>query len=121
MPVKTERQDSQDTRQDTDTGKKKHKIGYLKDTGQVTAQVNTGRQTGNPDKVSMYVDALYSGQKPDGSLTGRRKIGDLLGLSQQECDRIHTRLKRAGIVSVKGQKTFAVYSKDDALNLALSD
>lgn len=82
----------------------KHRIGYIPDRDtQKTARTDT---SSTADKVQRYISALFGSQKPDGSLTGRRKIGDLLGMSQAECDRIHTRLKRAGLIRVEGMKTF---------------
>ena len=72
----------------------------------------------NPDKSMMleYVEHLYPDtQKDDGSLIGRRKVSDLIGISNKQSDAVHRHLKSLGIVEVKGSKTFPKMSKAEAL------
>lgn len=56
--------------------------------------------------IAKYIELLFADQKSDGSLTGRRKIADTMGIRQDEADKIHTKLKRAGVIRVDGTKTF---------------
>ena len=65
--------------------------------------------------IAKYIELLFADQKSDGSLTGRRKIADTMGIRQDEADKIHTKLKRAGVIRVDGTKTFPNLTKDEMI------
>lgn len=65
--------------------------------------------------IAKYIELLFAEQKSDGSLTGRRKIADTMGIRQDEADKIHTKLKRAGVIKVDGTKTFPNMTKDEMI------
>ncbi len=65
--------------------------------------------------IARYIELLFSDQKSDGSLTGRRKIADTMGIRQDEADKIHTKLKRAGVIKVEGTKTFPECTKSEMI------
>jgi hypothetical protein len=83
----------------------------------VQEQANIQANNSEPDidtDTLQYLDVLYSGNKPDGSLVGRRKIGDVTGLKQSDTDKIHTLLKRRGIIEVRGTSTFPLVDLEAA-------
>lgn len=65
--------------------------------------------------IARYIELLFSHQKEDGSLWGRRNIGHAMKISPDEADRIHTKLKRSGVIRVDGTKTFPTCSKDEMI------
>lgn len=65
--------------------------------------------------IARYIELLFADQKSDGSLTGRRKIADIMQIRQEEADNIHTKLKRAGVIKVDGTKTFPNLTKDEMI------
>lgn len=65
--------------------------------------------------IAKYIELLFADQKSDGSLTGRRKIADTMGIRQDEADKIHTKLKRSGVIRVDGTKTFPNLTKDEMI------
>ena len=72
-------------------------------------------ETESVSGIARYIELLFSDQKSDGSLTGRRKIADTMGIKQDQADKIHTKLKRAGVIKVDGTKTFPNCSQDEMI------
>ncbi|MEE4359578.1 MAG: hypothetical protein V2I97_24100 [Desulfococcaceae bacterium] len=62
-----------------------------------------------------YLKTAYAGADPRGFLLGRHRIQEKTGLSVNECNAFHRKLKAAGIVDVRGSKTFPVYPEQQAL------
>ncbi len=71
-----------------------------------------------PDRTADYIDLLYPvPSKHDGSLNGRRSIADRIEISNKHADRIHNYLKKNNYIQVHGTKTFAVYGKEELLDM----
>jgi len=87
----------------------KPNIGYLP-----LKQKIDNRQDKPESDVQRYIELLFKFQKTDGSLTGRRKIGDMAGITQSKCDAIHSKLKRAELITVQDKKTFPADGIDTA-------
>jgi hypothetical protein len=89
-------------------------IGTLKpepapETG--TSAPEPGTVKPDPDKFGEYKQVMIENIKPDGSTIGRRKIADMIGITQKQADAFHQRLKRAGEVKVEKLKTFPLFGK----------
>lgn len=65
--------------------------------------------------VKRYIISLFSGQKEDGSLLGRWKATEKAGLSKDEGEKIHSALKRKGLIKPDDKKTFPLCSKDEMI------
>jgi hypothetical protein len=84
--------------------------------GQVPSQdvchnfpTGTGR---SQDVMSGYIANLFP-KKPnqDGSLVGRARVAKILGISDVQARDCHLKLKKAGLINVKGSKTYPVVSQ----------
>jgi hypothetical protein len=64
------------------------------------------------DKFSEYKRILLENIKPDGSTIGRRKIADMIEISQKQADAFHSRLKKTGMVRVEKMKTFPLFTAE---------
>lgn len=66
--------------------------------------------------IARYVRSAFSGRDKRGFLLGRNRIGQELGLSVDDCNRIHLMLKKAGLIEVRSQKTYPLKSEEEILS-----
>jgi hypothetical protein len=82
-----------------------------------TVQYGTSTDTVPDDTngIDAYVRTLFSKRGNDGALLGRRSAADALKISNKQADRFHEVLKKKGLITVEGQKTYPVYEPDEIL------
>ena len=78
----------------------------------------TGSGSGSGKNIlTEYVKNLFPAEpgKPDGSLLGRDKVADLANMSNQQAKSCHEHLKKLGLVSVRGSRTFPEVGRSEML------
>lgn len=65
--------------------------------------------------MQAYIKELFTGQKQDGSLTGRAAVAKKLDISEDVARLVHLRLKNAGHIRVEGSKSFPTCTQAEML------